>query len=168
MALETATSPVTVNAICPGWVPTPLVQKAGGRRTAAEGVDNAETTRRLLGEKQPSLAFTTPEQLGGLAVFLCSRRRQQCARPGLVAGWRLDGAISASQTYFVSTIEPFTLIVTRLPASVGSARRPSARRPSLPNTTWHRHHAALLPDIDLAELVAAVAKKPWPPHWPEA
>ncbi len=72
VALETATTGVTVNAICPGWVLTPLVQKQVDARAARDGVDEAEATRRLLGEKQPSMAFTTPEQLGALAVFLCS------------------------------------------------------------------------------------------------
>ena len=72
IALETATSGVTVNAICPGWVLTPLVQKQVDARAAADGIDNAEAARRLLGEKQPSMRFTTPEQLGELAVFLCS------------------------------------------------------------------------------------------------
>src|SRR5574343_1438073 len=72
VALETATSPVTVNAVCPGWVLTPLVQKQVDARAAADGVDNEEAKRRLLAEKQPSLQFTTPEQLGALAVFLCS------------------------------------------------------------------------------------------------
>jgi 3-hydroxybutyrate dehydrogenase len=72
VALETATSGVTVNAICPGWVLTPLVQKQVDARAAADDVDDAEAKRRLLAEKQPSLQFTTPEQLGGLAVFLCS------------------------------------------------------------------------------------------------
>ncbi len=72
IALETATSGVTVNAICPGWVLTPLVQKQVDARAAAEGVSNEEAKRRLLAEKQPSLQFTTPEQLGELAIFLCS------------------------------------------------------------------------------------------------
>jgi 3-hydroxybutyrate dehydrogenase len=72
VALETATSPVTCNAICPGWVLTPLVQKQVDARAVRDGVDNAEAKRRLLGEKQPSLQFTTPEQLGELAVFLCT------------------------------------------------------------------------------------------------
>jgi 3-hydroxybutyrate dehydrogenase len=72
LALETATSGVTANAICPGWVLTPLVQKQVDARAAADGVGNDEATKRLLGEKQPSLQFTTPEQLGELAVFLCS------------------------------------------------------------------------------------------------
>jgi 3-hydroxybutyrate dehydrogenase len=72
VALETATTGVTVNAICPGWVLTPLVQKQVDARAAADGVTDAEAKRRLLAEKQPSLQFTTPEQLGGLTVFLCS------------------------------------------------------------------------------------------------
>jgi 3-hydroxybutyrate dehydrogenase len=72
IALETATTGVTVNAICPGWVLTPLVQKQVDARAVAENVDIEEAKRRLLAEKQPSLQFTTPEQLGELAVFLCS------------------------------------------------------------------------------------------------
>jgi 3-hydroxybutyrate dehydrogenase len=72
VALETATTGITVNAICPGWVLTPLVQQQVDARAAADGVDDAEAKRRLLAEKQPSLQFTTPEQLGELAVFLCT------------------------------------------------------------------------------------------------
>jgi 3-hydroxybutyrate dehydrogenase len=72
VALETATTGVTVNAICPGWVLTPLVQQQVDARAAKDGVDGEEGKRRLLAEKQPSLQFTTPAQLGELAVFLCS------------------------------------------------------------------------------------------------
>jgi 3-hydroxybutyrate dehydrogenase len=72
VALETATSAITVNAICPGWVLTPLVQKQVEARATADGVGIEEAKRRLLAEKQPSLQFTTPEQLGELAVFLCT------------------------------------------------------------------------------------------------
>jgi 3-hydroxybutyrate dehydrogenase len=72
IALETATTGITVNAICPGWVLTPLVQKQVEARAAADGVDDAEAKRRLLAEKQPSLQFTTPAQLGELAVFFCT------------------------------------------------------------------------------------------------
>lgn len=71
-ALELATSGVTANAICPGWVLTPLVQKQIDDRAAKEGISVDQATRELLGEKEPSLQFTTPEQLGGLAVFFCS------------------------------------------------------------------------------------------------
>ena len=90
-ALECATSGVTVNAICPGWVLTPLVQKQIDARAAAAGIPVAEAERALLGEKQPSLRFTTPEQLAELAVCLCS------AAAGNVLGvaWAMDGGWTA-------------------------------------------------------------------------
>jgi 3-hydroxybutyrate dehydrogenase len=72
VALETATTGVTANAICPGWVLTPLVQQQVDARAAKDGVDGEEAKRRLLAEKQPSLQFTTTAQLGELALFLCS------------------------------------------------------------------------------------------------
>jgi 3-hydroxybutyrate dehydrogenase len=72
VALETATTGVTVNAICPGWVLTPLVQKQVDARATAAGISEDEAKKQLLAEKQPSLQFTTPEELAGLAVFLCS------------------------------------------------------------------------------------------------
>ena len=72
VALETATTGVTVNAICPGWVLTPLVQQQVDARAAKDGVDGDEAKRRVLADKQPSLQFTTPAQLGELAAFLCS------------------------------------------------------------------------------------------------
>ncbi len=72
VALETAGSGVTCNAICPGWVLTPLVQKQIDALAASQGIGVEEAGRRLVGEKQPSKEFVTPDQLGGLAVFLCS------------------------------------------------------------------------------------------------
>jgi 3-hydroxybutyrate dehydrogenase len=72
IALETATSGITVNAICPGWVLTPLVQKQVDARASRDKLSDDDAKRALLSEKQPSLQFTTPEQLGELAVFLCS------------------------------------------------------------------------------------------------
>jgi 3-hydroxybutyrate dehydrogenase len=71
-ALETATTGITVNAICPGWVLTPLVQVQVDARAAKDAIDVEEAKRRLLAEKQPSLCFTTTAQLGELAAFLCS------------------------------------------------------------------------------------------------
>ncbi|MFV3128479.1 3-hydroxybutyrate dehydrogenase [Niveispirillum sp. KHB5.9] len=71
-ALENAESGITVNAICPGWVLTPLVQKQIDALAAREGISIAEAQVKLLSEKQPSKQFTTPEQLGDLTVFLCS------------------------------------------------------------------------------------------------
>lgn len=71
-ALELANAGVTCNAICPGWVLTPLVQKQLDDRAAREGKSMDEVTRELLSEKQPMHKFSTPEGIGGLAAFLCS------------------------------------------------------------------------------------------------
>ncbi|KGD96106.1 3-hydroxybutyrate dehydrogenase [Achromobacter sp. RTa] len=71
-ALETAGQGITANAICPGWVRTPLVEKQITALAEKSGVDQETAARELLGEKQPSLQFVTPEQLGGTAVFLAS------------------------------------------------------------------------------------------------
>jgi 3-hydroxybutyrate dehydrogenase len=70
VALETAGQGITCNAICPGWVDTPLVQHQIESRAKAEGVDLEHATQELLREKQPSGSFTTIEQIGALAVFL--------------------------------------------------------------------------------------------------
>ncbi|MFA6021048.1 MAG: 3-hydroxybutyrate dehydrogenase [Rhodospirillales bacterium] len=72
VALETAQTGITCNAICPGWVRTPLVEAQIVARAQAANLEIEESGRRLLSEKQPSLRFTSPEQLGALAVFLCS------------------------------------------------------------------------------------------------
>ncbi len=91
VALETATTGVTCNAICPGWVQTPLVQKQVDAKAAALGVSNEEATRLLLGEKEPSMQFTTPEELGELAVFFCS----PAANNVRGAAWNMDGGWAA-------------------------------------------------------------------------
>ncbi len=90
-ALENATTGVTCNAICPGWVLTPLVQKQVDAKAAAQGISNEDATRQLLGEKEPSMQFTTPEELGELAVFFCS------AAANNVRGvaWNMDGGWAA-------------------------------------------------------------------------
>ncbi len=72
VALETAQSGITCNAICPGWTLTPLVQAQIDARAKAEGKSVEQAKQELLLEKQPSGRFTTVEQIGGLAVFLCS------------------------------------------------------------------------------------------------
>jgi 3-hydroxybutyrate dehydrogenase len=90
-ALEVATTGITVNAICPGWVLTPLVQKQIDARAEREGVSIEEAGRRLLAEKQPSLQFTTPEQLGELAVYLCS----EAAKNVRGVAWAVDGGWTA-------------------------------------------------------------------------
>ena len=72
VALEYANDGITCNAICPGWVLTPLVQKQLDDRAKKEGKDVAELTHAFLIEKQPMAQFTKTEQIAGLAVFLCS------------------------------------------------------------------------------------------------
>lgn len=71
-AIELANDGVTVNAICPGWVLTPLVEKQLRDRAEHDHLTVGEESDRLLREKQPMLKFSTPEQMGGVAVFLCS------------------------------------------------------------------------------------------------
>jgi 3-hydroxybutyrate dehydrogenase len=72
VALETARTGVTCNAICPGWVLTPLVQAQIDALAARDGLSADDARIRLLSEKQPSQAFATPQDLGALAVFLAS------------------------------------------------------------------------------------------------
>ncbi|MBQ0920605.1 3-hydroxybutyrate dehydrogenase [Hydrogenophaga aromaticivorans] len=86
-ALENATSGVTCNAICPGWVLTPLVQKQVDAKAVALGVSNEEAKKLLLGEKEPSMQFTTPEELGELAVFFCSPAGNNVRG----VAWNMDG-----------------------------------------------------------------------------
>jgi 3-hydroxybutyrate dehydrogenase len=71
-AIELANFGVTVNAICPGWVKTPLVERQLEARAGQDGISTEEAARRFLAEKQPMLRFSTPEGIGALAVFLCS------------------------------------------------------------------------------------------------
>lgn len=86
VALETARSGITCNAICPGWVLTPLVQQQIDKRIA-EGVDPEQASAQLLAEKQPSGEFVTPQQLGEMALFLCSDAAVQVRG----AAWNMDG-----------------------------------------------------------------------------
>ena len=72
VAIEAANSGITCNAICPGWVLTPLVQKQIDARAKETGRTAEQQKIELVREKQPMLAYTTPEQIGALAVFLCS------------------------------------------------------------------------------------------------
>src|SRR3954451_4246807 len=90
-ALETATTGVTCNAICPGWVLTPLVQKQVDAKASALGISNEEAKKQLLAEKEPSLQFTTPEELGELAVFFCSDAGKNVRG----VAWNMDGGWAA-------------------------------------------------------------------------
>ncbi len=90
-ALETATTGVTCNAICPGWVLTPLVQQQVDAKAAALKISNEEAAQMLLREKEPSMQFTTPEELGELALFLCSKAGNNVRG----AAWNMDGGWAA-------------------------------------------------------------------------
>ena len=90
-ALENATTGVTCNAICPGWVLTPLVQKQLDAKAQANGISNEEATKLLLGEKEPSMQFTTAEELGALAVFFCSPAGNNVRG----VAWNMDGGWTA-------------------------------------------------------------------------
>ena len=90
-ALENATTGVTCNAICPGWVLTPLVQKQVDAKAAAMGLSNEEAKKLLLQEKEPSMQFTTPEELGDLAVFFCSPAGNNVRG----VAWNMDGGWTA-------------------------------------------------------------------------
>jgi 3-hydroxybutyrate dehydrogenase len=70
-AIETANQGITCNAICPGWVLTPLVRQQIEARARAEGIAVEQASADLLREKQPMLDFTTPEKIAALVVFLC-------------------------------------------------------------------------------------------------
>jgi 3-hydroxybutyrate dehydrogenase len=87
VALETAQTGITCNAICPGWVLTPLVQKQVDARAAQQNLSNDDAKKSLLAEKQPSMEFATPEQLGALAVFMCSDAAAQVRG----VAWNVDG-----------------------------------------------------------------------------
>ena len=90
-ALENATTGITCNAICPGWVLTPLVQKQVDAKAQSQGITTEEATKQLLGEKEPSMQFTTPEELGALAVFFCS----EAANNVRGVAWNMDGGWAA-------------------------------------------------------------------------
>jgi 3-hydroxybutyrate dehydrogenase len=71
-ALETAEFGITVNAICPGYVLTPLVQKQIPETAKARGISQDEVIRNVLLHAQPTRQFVTTEHIGALAVFLCT------------------------------------------------------------------------------------------------
>jgi 3-hydroxybutyrate dehydrogenase len=72
VAIEGANDGITCNAICPGWVLTPLVAQQIEARAKASGQSFDEAKRALVAEKQPMLAYTSPDNIGALAVFLAS------------------------------------------------------------------------------------------------
>ncbi|MCC6467705.1 MAG: 3-hydroxybutyrate dehydrogenase [Alphaproteobacteria bacterium] len=88
-ALELAGSGITCNAICPGWVLTPLVQKQIEEKARDKKIKVKEAEHELLAEKQPSEQFVTPDQIGKLIVFLCTPAADQITGTSLSidGGW---------------------------------------------------------------------------------
>jgi 3-hydroxybutyrate dehydrogenase len=86
-ALETARLGVTCNAICPGWVLTPLVQQQVEARASRDHLAETDAREALLAEKQPSASFVTTEQIGAAVLFLCSDAASQMRG----AAWTIDG-----------------------------------------------------------------------------
>jgi 3-hydroxybutyrate dehydrogenase len=90
-ALENARVPITCNAVCPGWVLTPLVEKQIAARAEREGIDVDEARRRLVSEKQPSGEPVTASQLADLVLFLASDAASQVRG----VAWNMDGGWAA-------------------------------------------------------------------------
>lgn len=88
-ALENAGKGITCNAICPGWVRTPLVEKQIQALAEKKGLEIEAAAKELLAEKQPSLQFVTPKQLAGAAVFIASDAAEQMTGTTLTldGGW---------------------------------------------------------------------------------
>jgi 3-hydroxybutyrate dehydrogenase len=91
VAIETANAGITCNAICPGWVLTPLVQKQIEAKAKEGGIPVREAEENLLREKQPMLRFSTPEQIGAMALYLCSDEAATISGAAL----SIDGAWTA-------------------------------------------------------------------------
>jgi 3-hydroxybutyrate dehydrogenase len=89
VGLETAGTGITANAVCPGWVLTPLVEKQIADIATHKKISLEEAKQGLLGQKQPSQAFVTPEQLGGTVAFLCSPAADQITGTAIAVdgGW---------------------------------------------------------------------------------
>jgi len=91
VGLETAGTGITANAVCPGWVLTPLVEKQIAAIAAEKKISLDDAKASLLGQKQPSQTFVTPEQLGGTVAFLCSPAADQITGTAIA----VDGAWTA-------------------------------------------------------------------------
>ena len=88
-ALETAEEPITANAICPGYVLTPLVEAQIPDQMQTHNMTRDQVIRDVMLARQPSKEFATVEQMGGIAVFLCSDAAVQITGTTISAdgGW---------------------------------------------------------------------------------
>ena len=89
VALENADRGITCNAICPGWVETPLIQAQVDRIAQEQSLSQDDAKVELVRHKQPSRRFVQPEQIGALAAFLCSEAAGQITGAALPidGGW---------------------------------------------------------------------------------
>jgi len=90
-ALETATTGITCNAICPGWVRTPLALKQVEDKAKTLNISLEEATKLSLGEKEPSMQFTTTDDIGQLVLFFCSPAGHNVRG----VAWSMDGGWTA-------------------------------------------------------------------------
>ena len=91
VALELAQTGITCNAICPGWVLTPLVEQQIIAKAEQQQISAEQAKSQLLKEKQPSGVFVTPAQIGALLLFLCSDAAEEVRG----AAWNIDGGWTA-------------------------------------------------------------------------
>jgi 3-hydroxybutyrate dehydrogenase len=91
VAIETANHGITCNAICPGWVMTPLVAEQVEARANAAGQSFDEAKQEFVAEKQPMARYTSPEDIGALAVFLAG----DAAATITGASYSIDGGWTA-------------------------------------------------------------------------
>ncbi len=97
VAIETSTSGITCNALCPGTLPTPAIQEKIASIAAAEGRSVDEATRDYLAARQPTGRFVAMEAVGAMAVFLCSPAAQDIIRRDPPDRRRLVHRVSANQ-----------------------------------------------------------------------
>lgn len=90
-ALEYAKHGITSNAICPGWVLTPLIEKQIEIIAKRDNISIETASKKLVEEKQPSGKFSSPEDIGELACFLVSENAKQVNG----ASWAIDGGWTA-------------------------------------------------------------------------
>lgn len=87
VALENAEQNITANAICPGWVKTPLVEKQIHAKAIELNIPLDLAKKQLIAEKQPSKEFVDAKDIAQLALFLCSEHAKQVKG----AAWNIDG-----------------------------------------------------------------------------
>ena len=92
-ALETAEDGITCNAICPGYVYTPLVEAQIDGQAKAHGISREKVIHDVLLAQQPNKRFATVEELGALTVFLASDAAASITGIGVAGRWRLDRAL---------------------------------------------------------------------------